>query len=67
MGASAGATGRFNVGEGAEKRGPAFEGKCGRKELQDYCHMKFRAFLRSVNGPTARRSSSAVACDAIYC
>ena len=33
MGASAGAIRRFNVGEGAEKRGPAFGAKCGQRDL----------------------------------
>ena len=33
MGASAGAIGRFNVGEGAEKRGPAFGAKCSQRDL----------------------------------
>ena len=33
MGASAGAIGRFNVGEGAEKRQPAFGAKCGREYI----------------------------------
>ena len=57
MGASAGAIGRFNVGEGAEKREPAFGAKCGQRDLFGRLRISVicscRALLRSVDGPTA--------------
>ena len=72
MGASAGAIGRFNVGKGAQKRGPAFGTKCGRKDLFSRVRLVPYEVARlccvvQTDLQHAEVASSAVACDAIYC
>ena len=71
MGASAGAIGRFNVGKGAEKRGPAFGAKCGRKDLFSRLRLapyEVAGLCCAVSTDLQHgRSSCAVAYDAVYC
>ena len=72
MGASAGAIGRFNVVKGAEKREPAFGAKCGQRDL--FGRLRLVSYVAAgvcccaVSTDLQHgRSSSAVACNAVYC